>query len=127
MRLSWQDVKKQVRRRAGELTVTLDFLRPGERRAEIARLLVYHEQLCGQSRQHFAQDEASTRVGDYRLANCLLPVLSTWYTWQQPTWEAQLRTLNPETRTALAEAAITSHVHVRLALFDYVNTQYAGF
>ncbi len=127
MRFSLQDVKRQVRRRDGELTVTLHFLRPGELRAEIARLVTYHEQICGQSRQNFVQDEASACVGDYRLTNCLLATLSAWYAWRQPAWSTLLQTLSEEARTALAESAITSPVHLRLALFDYVNAHYAGF
>ncbi len=127
MRFSWQDVKKQVRRRDGELTVTLHFLRPGALHAEIARLIAYHEQLCGQPRKKFAQDEAHACVGDYRLANCLIAVLSVWYVWRQPVWSTLLQELSEETRAALAESAITSSVHLRLALFDYVNAHYAGF
>ncbi|MGH2478102.1 MAG: DUF790 family protein [Ktedonobacteraceae bacterium] len=127
MRFSLQDVKRQVRRRDGELTVTLHFLRPGELRAEIARLVTYHEQLCGQPRKNFAQDEASACVGDYRLANCLLAVLSAWYAWRAPAWSTLLQELSEEARTALAESAISSPVHLRLALFDYVNAHYSGF
>lgn len=127
MRFSWQDVKKQVRRRDGELTLTVHFLRPGELRGEIARLIAYHEQCCGQPRKQFAQDEANACVGDYRLANCLLAVLSTWYAWRQPAWTTQLQELSEATRSALAESAIQSPIHLRLALFDYVNTHYTGF
>lgn len=127
MRFSLQDVKRQVRRRDGELTVSLHFLRPGELRAEIARLVAYHEQLCGQPRKNFAQDEASACVGDYRLANCLLAVLSAWYAWRQPSWSDFLQELSEEARAALTESSISSPVHLRLALFDYVNAHYTGF
>jgi predicted nuclease of restriction endonuclease-like RecB superfamily len=127
VRFSWQDVKKQVRRRENELAVTLHFLRPGELRAEITRLVAYHEERCGQTRGSFAQDEASALVGDYRLANCLLAVLSAWYAWQQPAWEDVLRTLSAEARAALDEAALRSPVALRLALFDYVNASHSGF
>jgi predicted nuclease of restriction endonuclease-like RecB superfamily len=127
VRFSLQDVKKQVRRREGELTVTLHFLRPGELRAEIERLITYHEQHCGQTRGSFATDEASALVGDYRLAHCLLITLSAWYIWRQPAWEAALQELSEETRTALAEATIDSSVTLRLALFDYVNLHHHGF
>lgn len=127
MRFSLQDVKRQVRRRDGELTVMLHFLRPGELSAEIERLIAFHEQRCGQPRKDFAQDEASTLVGDYRLANCLLATLSAWYAWRQPSWDEALRDLGEQARAALAEAGISSPVSLRLALFDYVNAHHAGF
>lgn len=127
MRFSLQDVKRQVRRRDGELTVTLHFLRPGELSAEIERLIAFHEQRCGQARKNFAQDEAGALVGDYRLAGCLLATLSAWYAWRQPSWDEALRDLGEQARAALAEAGISSPVSLRLALFDYVNTHYAGF
>ncbi len=127
MRFSLQDVKKQVRRREGELAVTLHFLRPGELRAEIARLVAYHEKQCGQPRKSFAQDEASALAGDYRLANCLLATLSAWYIWRQPAWDDFLYTLSEETHAALDEAAIRSPIALRLALFDHVNAHYSGF
>lgn len=127
MRFSLQDVKRQVRRRDGELAVTLHFLRPGELSAEIERLIAFHEQRCGQPRKDFAQDEAGALVGDYRLANCLLATLSAWYAWRQHSWEETLRDLSEEARAALAEAGIGSPVSLRLALFDYVNAHHAGF
>lgn len=127
MRFSWQDVKKQVRRRADELTVSLHFLQPGTLQTEITRLIAYYEQLCGQARKRFEQDEASACVGDYRLANCLLAVLSMWYAWRQPAWSALLQTFSTEAQAALSAAAITSSVQARLALFDYVNVHHAGF
>lgn len=127
MRFSLQDVKKQVHRRDGELTVTLHFLRPDEMRAEIAQLIAYHEQRCGQPHKSFVQDEVSACVTDYRLANCLLAALSAWYTWHSPAWATVLQDVSEEARVALLEDAISSPVHLRLALFDYVNAHYAGF
>lgn len=127
MRFSLQDVKRQVHRRAGDLAMTLQFLRPGELRDEIARLVAYHEQQCNQPRKHFAQDEARALVGDYRMASCLLAVLSAWYTWRQPAWDDVVSELDEQTRMALNEAALRSSLTLRLALFDYVNAHYAGF
>jgi len=127
VRFSLQDVKRQVRRRDGELAVTLHFLRPGELSAEIERLIAFHEQHCAQPRKDFAQDEAGALVGDYRLANCLLATLSTWYAWRPPCWDEVLRDLSEETRTGLAQASIVSPVSLRLALFDSVNAHHAGF
>ncbi len=127
MRFSLQDVKRQVRRREGELAVIPHFLRPGELRTEIARLVAYYEKQCGQPRKSFAQDEAGSLIGDYRLAHCLLAVLGTWYSWQQPAWDDLPGTLSEEARAALDEAEICSPVALRLALFDYVNAHYAGF
>lgn len=127
MRFSLQDVKRQVRRRDGELALTLHFLRAGELREEIARLVAYHEQHCGQSRKAFAQDEASALVGDYRMASCLLATLSAWYVWQPPSWDEAVNAAGESAREALSEAGVRSSVTLRLALFDYVNERYAGF
>ncbi|HEY0757147.1 MAG TPA: DUF790 family protein [Ktedonobacteraceae bacterium] len=127
MRFSLQDVKRQVRRRADGLAVTLHFLRAGELRAEIARLVAYYERHAGQSRQSFVQDEASQLVGDYRLASCLLATLSMWYVWQAPAWDQALSAAEETTRLALDEAGLRSPVPLRLALFDYVNAEYTGF
>ncbi|HET8846436.1 MAG TPA: DUF790 family protein [Ktedonobacteraceae bacterium] len=127
MRFSLQDVKRQIRRRDGELTLALHFLRPGELRVEIARLVEYFEQKLGQKRENFATDEASALAGDYRLANCLLPVLSAWYSWQQPTWTDVISKFSEQTRLALDSGDIHSSIALRLALFDYVNAHYAGF
>lgn len=127
MRFSLQDVKRQVRRRDNALTVTLHFLRPGELSTEIARLIALHEQHCGQRRKDFAQEEAGTLVGDYRLATCLLTTLGAWYTWRHPSWEEALHDVSEGTQTALTEAAIASPVALRLALFDYVHIHHAGF
>ena len=87
MRFGLQDVKKQVYRREGELYVGLHFLRPGELRSEIERLIAYHEQLIGQSRLRFSMDDARACIGDYRLAHCLICALSNWYQWRQRSWE----------------------------------------
>ena len=127
MRFSLQDIKRQVRRRDGELAVTLHFLRPGELSVEIELLIAFHERCCGQPRKDFAQDEAGALVGDYRLANCLLATLSTWYTWRQPSWDEALNDLSEEARASLAEAEIGSPVSLRLALFDYANAHHTGF
>jgi predicted nuclease of restriction endonuclease-like RecB superfamily len=127
VRFSLQDVKRQIRRRDSELTVILHFLRSGELRAEIGRLVAFYEQQCGQPRRSFAQDEASALVGDYRMANCLLPVLSAWYSWRQPLWAEIVSELSEETRAALDGAEIRSPVALRLALFAYVNAHHAGF
>ncbi|HEX7737466.1 MAG TPA: DUF790 family protein [Ktedonobacteraceae bacterium] len=127
MRFSLQDVKRQVRRRDGELAVTLHFLRAGELRAEIARLIAYHEERLGRARKGFAQDEASALIGDYRLAGCLLATLSSWYVWQSPAWDEAVDQAGETARTTLDEAGLRSPVALRLALFDFVNAEYAGF
>lgn len=124
MRFSLQDIQKHVRRRGGELAVSLHFLRPGESRDEIARLVAYHEQALGRPRRYFSEDDARACVGDYRLANCLLATLSAWYNWRSPDWETVTQRMNG---SALSEADITSPVQLRLALFDYVNAHHAGF
>jgi predicted nuclease of restriction endonuclease-like RecB superfamily len=127
VRFSLQDVKRQVRRRDGELALALHFLRAGELREEIARLVAYHEQRCGLPRKSFARDEASALVGDYRLAGCLLATLSSWYVWQPPAWDEAVSASGELARVALDEAGLRSPVALRLELFNYVNAQYAGF
>ncbi|WP_069805155.1 DUF790 family protein [Thermogemmatispora onikobensis] len=129
MRLSLQDVKKQVYRRGGERYLALHWLQPGELRAEIARLLAYYEGLRGQPRRAFSLDEARACIGDYRLADGLIAVLGTWYTWQQPAWADELNRLavGEQALVALQQARISSSVQLRLALFDYVNSSYDGF
>ncbi len=127
MRFSLQDIKRQIRRRGDLLTITLHFLRPGELRTEIAGLIAWHEQHCQRPRKDFLLDEASALIGDYRLAACLLPTLSAWYTWQQPVWTAVLDTLSVAAQMALEEHELRSAVALRLAFFDYVNAGYAGF
>ncbi len=121
MRFSLQDVPKRVQRRSGTLSVTLHFLRPGEMRAEIARLIDYHEQLLGQPQRRFSIDDARACIGEYRIANCLNAALSNWYTWRSPDWKLQAGT------NALEAAGITSPVQLRLALYDFVNEHYGGF
>ncbi|HLX57895.1 MAG TPA: DUF790 family protein, partial [Ktedonobacteraceae bacterium] len=139
MRFSLQDVKKHIQRRGGELTVALHFLRPGEMRAEIARLIDYHEQLLGQPRRQFSDDDARACIGDYRMTHCLLAVLSAWYNWRSPAWEqvvqrmeynrgaAQQRDPRGHPGIGLDEAGITSPILLRLALYDYVNERHTGF
>ncbi|HEV2583480.1 MAG TPA: DUF790 family protein, partial [Ktedonobacteraceae bacterium] len=128
MRFSLQDIPKRVQRRGGELTVTLHFLRRGEARDEIARLIAYHEQMLGQPQRAFSIDDARTLVGDYRLAHCLLAALSAWYSWRSPGWDDVIGRMGGDAGIgALAETGITSPVQLRLALFDYVNARHAGF
>jgi predicted nuclease of restriction endonuclease-like RecB superfamily len=124
LRFSLQDIRKHVQRRGGELFVNLHFLRPGESRSEIARLIALYEQCLGQPQRTFNVDEARACVGEYRLANCLMATLSAWYVWRVPDWNAVL--LQP-TRDALEQTGIMSPVQLRLALFDFVNAQYGGF
>jgi predicted nuclease of restriction endonuclease-like RecB superfamily len=90
-------------------------------RAEIARLVDYHEQLLGQPQRRFSIDDARACIGDYRIANCLNATLSHWYTWRSPDWEQQADT------NTLEAAGITSPIHLRLALYDFVNERYGGF
>jgi len=123
VRFSLQDVKKSVQRRDGELFVSLHFLRPGELQAEIARLIAYHEELLGQPRRNFSLDDACSYIGDYRLAHCLIAVLSHWYGWRQREWDTVLQTLTG----APDLSAITSSVQLRLALYSYVNQHHQGF
>jgi predicted nuclease of restriction endonuclease-like RecB superfamily len=127
MRFSLQDVQKQVRRRGDELYVSLHFLRPDELHPEIERLIAYHEQMLGQPRRLFVMDEARAAVADYRLAHCLICVLSAWYSWRQCPWLEVLEGMGLEAHKCLEEAGITSPVQLRLALFSYVNECYAGF
>lgn len=121
MRFSLQDVPKRVQKRSGILSVTLNFLRPGAMRAEIARLIDYHEQLLGQPQRRFSIDDARACVGDYRMAHCLIATLSNWYNWRAPDWTE--RTGNG----ALEEAGVTSPIQLRLALYDFVNERHGGF
>ena len=127
MRFSLQDVKKHVQRRGGELHVSLHLLRSGELRTEIQHLIAYHEQLIGQPHRQFSLDEARACIGDYRLANCLVSTLSAWYFWRQVDWLKVLEKMGDEAYRRLEEAGITSPVHLRLALFNYVNEHHQGF
>jgi predicted nuclease of restriction endonuclease-like RecB superfamily len=127
VRFGLQDIKKQIYRRGGELHVGLHFLRPGELRPELERLIAYHEQLLGQPRRQFSIDDARACIGDYRLAHCLINTLSAWYRWQQPSWSDVLQSIGGNTQELLAEAGITSPVYLRLALYNYVNEHHHGF
>ena len=137
MRFSLQDVKKQVRRRGDELSVSLHFLHPGELRSEIECLIAYYERLLGQPQRQWSLDDARACIGDYRLAHCLVATLSAWYTWQQCDWAETLQRLgNQELASAglhldhahaLEAAEISSPLHLRLALFNHVNEHHQGF
>src|SRR3989442_12624235 len=66
VRFSLQDVKKQVRRRGDELSVSLHFLRPGELSSEIERLIAYYECLLGQrSEERRVGKECRSRWSPY--------------------------------------------------------------
>jgi predicted nuclease of restriction endonuclease-like RecB superfamily len=121
VRFSLQDVPKRVQKRSGILSVTLHFLRAGEMRAEIGRLIDYHEQLVGQPQRQFSVDDARACVGDYRMAHCLIATLSAWYGWRSPDW------IQYAGSSALEDAGITSSIQLRLALYDFVNERYGGF
>ena len=121
MRFSLQDVPKRVQKRGGVLSVIPHFLRSDEMHAEIARLIDYHEQLLGQPQRQFSIDDARACVGDYRMAHCLIAALSHWYNWRTPDWAQRVG------NSALQEAGITSPIHLRLALYDFVNERYGGF
>ena len=71
MRFSLQDIKKHVQRRGNLLSVSLHFLRSGELRKEIERLVSYHEQLLDHPQRDFSIEDARAIIGDYRLAHCL--------------------------------------------------------
>lgn len=126
MRFSLQDVKKSVRRRGSELTVSLHFLRPGELQQEIARLIDYHEHLVRKPQRQFSLDDARACIGDYRLAHCLIATLSYWYNWRQRPWAEVLQELAAQ-QDASELSTLASSVQLRLALYDYVNEHYHGF
>ena len=123
MRFSLQDVKKSIHRRGGELSVSLHFLRPGELHMEIERLIAYYESLLGQPQRCFSLDEARACIGDYRLAHCLLATLSNWYNWRPREWSSVLQDLP----TPPLFDDISSPIHLRLALYTYVNEHHQGF
>ena len=127
MRFSLQDIKKQVHRRGNTLSVSLHFLHPGELRGEIERLVSYHEQLLGHPQRDFSIEDARASIGDYRLAHCLITALSAWYSWQQREWQKAVHTIGNDILERFQEARITSPVHLRLALFNFVNERYDGF
>src|SRR5437588_12762812 len=93
-------------------------------RAEIARLIDYHEKLLGQPQRQFSDDDARALVGDYRMAHCLAATLSRWYNRRACDWDEVLQGIG---NTGLSEAGIASPVQLRLALYDYVNEHHAGF
>lgn len=129
MRFSLQDVKKQVQRRGDELFVRLHFLRSGELHQEIAQLIDYYEQHSATEKPHklFSVDDARACIGDYRLAHCLSNTLSAWYTWRSRNWDDVLHHIGGAAPARLEEAAITSPMYLRLALFDFGNAQFSGF
>ncbi len=128
MRFNLQEVKKTVQRRGGGLAIVLRFLRPGELREEIERLIAYYEGLLGEPQKRFAVDEVRALMGDYRLANCLSATLSAWYGWQGRDWADVVRQAGgDEAMTRQESAGIVSPVTLRLALYTYVNERYAGF
>jgi predicted nuclease of restriction endonuclease-like RecB superfamily len=123
VRFSLQDVKKSVHRRAGSLTLSLHFLREGELLPEIERLISYYERLLGCSQGQFAPDEARACIGDYRLANCIIATLSHWYNWQTPDWQQTIQQLDHGDTLG----TYTAPMHLRQALYSYVNEQHHGF
>ncbi len=127
MRFSLQDIKKQIQRRGNILSVSLHFLRSGELRGEIERLVSYHEQLLGHLQRDFSIEDARACVGDYRLAHCLITTLSAWYNWQQRDWQMVVKQLGNDILERFQEANITSPAQLRLALFNFVNDRFDGF
>jgi predicted nuclease of restriction endonuclease-like RecB superfamily len=127
VRFSLQDIKKQVHRRGNTLSVSLHFLHPGELRGEIERLVSYHEQLLGHPQREFSNEDARACIGDYRLAHCLNTALSSWYSWQQREWQMAVHKIGNDILERFQEAKITTPVHLRLALFNFVNERYDGF
>lgn len=124
MRFSLQEVKKTVQRGG----LSLHFLRPGELREEIERMIACYEGLLGEPQKRFAPDEVRALVGDYRLANCLNATLSAWYSWQGRPWvEVVRQAAGDEAIERLEAAGITSPITLRLALYAYVNERYSGF
>jgi len=127
VRFSLQDIKKQVHRRGDILSVSLHFLRSGELRGEIERLVSYHEQLVGHPQRDFSIEDARACIGDYRLAHCLITTLSAWYNWQQRDWQIVVNQLGNDILERFQEANIISPVQLRLALFNFVNERFEGF
>lgn len=128
MRFSLQDIKKHVQRRGDTLSVSLHFLRSGELRTEIERLVTYHERWLGHPQREFSVDDARACIGDYRLAHCLIATLSAWYSWRQCEWQTALQQSASEVLVnRFQEEGITSPIHLRLALFNFVNERYHGF
>ena len=127
MRFSLQDIKKHVQRRDNILSVSLHFLRSGELREEIKRLVSYHEQFLGYAQIKFSIDDARACIGDYRLAHCLITTLSAWYSWQQRDWQLVVVQLGNDILECFQEANIASPVQLRLALYNFVNERFDGF
>lgn len=127
MRFSLQDIKKQVQRRGNILSVSLHFLRSGELREEIERLVAYHEQFLGHPQRDFSIEDARACIGDYRLAHCLITTLSAWYNWQQRDWQMAVMQPGNDILERFQEANITSPVQLRLALYNFVNERFDGF
>ncbi len=127
MRFSLQDIKKQVQRRDNILSVSLHFLRSGELREEIKRLVSYHEQFLGHSQRDFSIEDARACIGDYRLAHCLITTLSAWYNWQQRDWQMVVKQLGNDILERFQEANIVSPAQLRLALYNFVNERFDGF
>jgi predicted nuclease of restriction endonuclease-like RecB superfamily len=127
VRFSLQDIKKQIQRRSNILSVSLHFLRSGELRGEIARLVSYHEQLLGHPQRDFSIEDAQACIGDYRLAHCLITTLSAWYNWQQRDWQMVVNQLGYDILERFQDANITSPAQLRLALFNFVNERFDGF
>jgi predicted nuclease of restriction endonuclease-like RecB superfamily len=127
MRFSLQDIKKQVHRRGDTLSISLHFLRQGDLRSEIERLVTYHEQCLGRPQRDFSIEDARACIGDYRIAHCLIATLSAWYNWQQPAWTTTLQRLANDMLIRFQKVGIASPVQLRLALFNFVNERYHGF
>jgi predicted nuclease of restriction endonuclease-like RecB superfamily len=127
VRFSLQDIKKHVQRRGNILSVSLHFLRSGELRGEIERLVSYHEQLLGHPQRDFSVEDARACIGDYRMAHCLITTLSAWYNWQQRDWQVVVKQLGNDILERFQEANIVSPVQLRLALFNFVNERFDGF
>ncbi|MFI5274830.1 MAG: DUF790 family protein, partial [Ktedonobacterales bacterium] len=124
MRLSLDDVKKRVVRRAGDILLVPTLLRPGELHTEIAALIGLHESSLGEERAAFPADRPAELIGDYRLARCLVMVLAEDYTWAAPPWPGPAASHEAQ---ALSERAIASPGQLRLALYDYVNAAHHGY
>lgn len=123
MRFSLQDIRKSVQRRGGTLAVSLHFLRSGELQDEILCLLMYYERLLGEPQRAYSLDEARAIIGEYRMAHCLIATLSHWYSWQPRAWSDVV-----QERAGNAQLlALSSPAQLRLALYTFVQENYAGF
>ncbi|TMD69463.1 MAG: DUF790 family protein [Chloroflexi bacterium] len=52
---------------------------------------------------------------------------TAWYHWQQRSWSEVFQRIGGESQSLLENAGITSPIHLRLALYDYVNEHQQGF